>query len=125
MWLFCMIWLIFILFYVVDVFMFKYLGVYIMFDYFIKLLYMFIFNLFFNYCFMIGELEIDEFFKLLIFIEKRNIKEKRGIVMLRKRFKFKLGGVLKDIDFFFFFYELLIFFCFFKFLLMIYKLCIK
>lgn len=103
MWLFCMIWLIFILFYVVDVFMFKYLGVYIMFDYFIKLLYMFIFNLFFNYCFMIGELEIDEFFKLLIFIEKRNIKEKRGIVMLRKRFKFKLGGVLKDIDFFFFF----------------------
>lgn len=125
MWLFCMIYLIFILFYVVDVFMFKYLGVYIMFDNFIKLLNKFIFNLFFNYCFMIGELEIDEFFKLLIFIEKRNIKEKMGIVMLRKRFKFKLGGVLKDIDFFFFFYELLIFFCFFKFLLMIYKLCIK
>lgn len=105
--------------------MFKYLGVYIMFDNFIKLLYKFILNLFFNYCFMIGELEIDEFFKLLIFIEKRNIKEKRGIVMLRKRFKFKLGGVLKDIDFFFFFYELLIIFCFFKFLLMIYKLFIK
>lgn len=84
MWLFCMFWLIFILFYVVDVFMFKYLGVYIMFDYFIKLLYMFIFNLFFNYCFMIGELEIDEFFKLLIFIEKKKYKGKNGYCNVKK-----------------------------------------
>lgn len=118
-----MIRLIFILLYVADVSMFKYPGVYITFDNFTKSLNKSIFNLLFNHRSTIGEPEIDEFFKPLIFIEKRNTKEKRGIVMLRKRFKFKLGGVLKDTDFFFSFYELLIFFCFFKLLLMIHKLC--
>lgn len=125
MWLFRMIQLIFTLLYVADVSMFKYPGVYITFDYFTKSLHTSIFNLLFNHRSTIGEPEIDEFFKPLIFIEKRNTKEKRGIVMLRKRFKFKLGGVLKDTDFFFSFYELLIFFCFFKLLLMIHKLCTK
>lgn len=100
MWLFRMIRLIFILLYVADVSMFKYPGVYITFDYFTKSLHTSIFNLLFNHRSTIGEPEIDEFFKPLIFIEKRNTKEKRGIVMLRKRFKFKLGGVLKDTDFF-------------------------
>lgn len=125
MWLFRMIRLIFTVLYVADVSMFKYPGVYITFDYFTKSLHTSIFNLLFNHRSTIGEPEIDEFFKPLIFIEKRNTKEKRGIVMLRKRFKFKLGGVLKDTDFFFSFYELLIFFCFFKLLLMIHKLCTK
>lgn len=125
MWLFRMIQLIFTLLYVADVSMFKYPGVYITFDYFTKSLHTSIFNLLFNHRSTIGEPEIDEFFKPLIFIEKRNTKEKRGIVMLRKRFKFKLGGVLKDTDFFFSFYELLIFLCFFKLLLMIHKLCTK
>lgn len=125
MWLFRMFRLIFTLLYVADVSMFKYPGVYITFDYFTKSLHTSIFNLLFNHRSTIGEPEIDEFFKPLIFIEKRNTKEKRGIVMLRKRFKFKLGGVLKDTDFFFSFYELLIFFCFFKLLLMIHKLCTK
>lgn len=125
MWLFRMIRLIFTLLYVADVSMFKYPGVYITFDYFTKSLHTSIFNLLSNHRSTIGEPEIDEFFKPLIFIEKRNTKEKRGIVMLRKRFKFKLGGVLKDTDFFFSFYELLIFFCFFKLLLMIHKLCTK
>lgn len=100
MWLFRMIRLIFTLLYVADVSMFKYPGVYITFDYFTKSLHTSIFNLLFNHRSTIGEPEIDEFFKPLIFIEKRNTKEKRGIVMLRKRFKFKLGGVLKDTDFF-------------------------
>lgn len=117
--------LIFTLLYVADVSMFKYPGVYITFDYFTKSLHTSIFNLLFNHRSTIGEPEIDELFKPLIFIEKRNTKEKRGIVMLRKRFKFKLGGVLKDTDFFFSFYELLIFLCFFKLLLMIHKLCTK
>lgn len=125
MWLFRMFRLIFTLLYVADVSMFKYPGVYITFDYFTKSLHTSIFNLLFNHRSTIGEPEIDEFFKPLIFIEKRNTKEKRGIVMLRKRFKFKLGGVLKDTDFFFSFYELLIFLCFFKLLLMIHKLCTK
>lgn len=120
-----MIQLIFTLLYVADVSMFKYPGVYIRFDYFTKSLHTSIFNLLFNHRSTIGEPEIDEFFKPLIFIEKRNTKEKMGIVMLRKRFKFKLGGVLKDTDFFFSFYELLIFLCFFKLLLMIHKLCTK
>lgn len=125
MWLFRMIQLIFTLLYVADVSMFKYPGVYITFDNFTKSLNKSIFNLLFNHRSTIGEPEIDEFFKPLIFIEKRNTKEKMGIVMLRKRFKFKLGGVLKDTDFFSSFYELLIFFCFFKLLLMIHKLCTK
>lgn len=96
-----MIHLIFTLLYVADVSMFKYPGVYITFDNFTKSLNKSIFNLLFNHRSTIGEPEIDEFFKPLIFIEKRNTKEKMGIVMLRKRFKFKLGGVLKDTDFFF------------------------
>lgn len=121
MWLFRMFRLIFTLLYVADVSMFKYPGVYITFDNFTKSLHKSIFNLLFNHRSTIGEPEIDEFFKPLIF----NTKEKRGIVMLRKRFKFKLGGVLKDTDFFFSFYELLIFLCFFKLLLMIHKLCTK
>lgn len=121
MWLFRMFRLIFTLLYVADVSMFKYPGVYITFDYFTKSLHTSIFNLLFNHRSTIGEPEIDEFFKPLIF----NTKEKRGIVMLRKRFKFKLGGVLKDTDFFFSFYELLIFLCFFKLLLMFHKLCTK
>lgn len=100
MWLFRMFRLIFTLLYVADVSMFKYPGVYKTFDYFTKSLHTSIFNLLFNHRSTIGEPEIDEFFKPLIFIEKRNTKEKRGIVMLRKRFKFKLGGVLKDTDFF-------------------------
>lgn len=100
MWLFRMIHLIFTLLYVADVSMFKYPGVYITFDNFTKSLNKSIFNLLFNHRSTIGEPEIDEFFKPLIFIEKRNTKEKMGIVMLRKRFKFKLGGVLKDTDFF-------------------------
>lgn len=37
-----------------------------------------------------------------------------GIVMLRKRFKFKLGGVLKDTDFFFLLLWIIDIFLFFQ-----------
>lgn len=114
MWLFRMIQLIFTLLYVADVSMFKYPGVYITFDNFTKSLNKYIFNLLFNHRSTIGEPEIDEFFKPLIFIEKRNTKEKIGIVMLRKRFKFKLGGVLKDTDFFFLLLGIIDIFLFFQ-----------
>lgn len=84
MWLFRMIQLIFTLLYVADVSMFKYPGVYITFDNFTKSLNKSIFNLLFNHRSTIGEPEIDEFYKPLIFIEKKKHKGKNGYCNVKK-----------------------------------------